>query len=307
MTIQEIFNAVKDGSLTVKKNGHLINPIKETLADYFEMCNDLLADASAEDNERMQAYFSKHIENPLKRSNRIGDIETYCFDCGATLHLYLVNGKIELVDQFKYRNYRVALQDSDGIDRFSPLPTLPKELRICPAASLRKMQCMKTSINIPSGDLLIQNFILDDNISDPKSKNGTNYSINSLDGRNNIMQYYGGLDIGYGQMGNMYMDVLVNADGTEVLFASDCGFDEDGEEIFYSFPGFTKIGTISNNMWRWMCADKKVLDELGYDYTQYTDSQVWVKIQPGKWCIEHYYDVVDDHIDGVYSRLKYTK
>ena len=115
-------------------------------------------------------------------------------------------------------------------------------------------------------------------------------------------------------MGNMSLNVFLKEDGTEIILGREHGYDEvKDREFTVKHKGFKNIGNISLSMWRWMCADKEVLSQrnislpklkknstIEHDYRNYT----LAKVKPGKWIIEHYYDLHKrNDADIIFSRL----
>lgn len=168
--------------------------------------------------------------------------------------------------------------------------------------------------------MLFTNFFKQDNIYEfPKDVNSydSEHSINGITGRNNLMQYLASQNIGYGQMGNMSVNVFVNKAGDEIIIGADYGYTEEKGEFTVKHKGFKNLGSISLSVWRWMCGDLEVLRGHGEvipdnikvnkqtenDYKDY----ILTKVQPGTWVIEHYYDFLKRDDEVIYSKLYLKK
>ena len=144
-------------------------------------------------------------------------------------------------------------------------------------------------------------------------------SINAIRGRMNLMNYLAAKNIGYGQMGNMSVNVFLNKAGDEIIIGNDYGYDrETDRERTIKHKGFRNLGSISLSVWRWMCGDLEVLKGHGEvvpenikvnkqtedDYKDY----ILTKVKPGTWVIEHYYDLAtEEDEDRIYSKLYLKK
>ena len=104
-------------------------------------------------------------------------------------------------------------------------------------------------------------------------------------------------------------------DGTEIIIGSDYHYDrETDEEESIEHEGFTNLGDISLSVWRWQCADIETLKKYDEELPEWKDDfqievdykdMVMANVKPGKWDIEHYFDLQSDkEMKGVYSRLK---
>jgi hypothetical protein len=200
-----------------------------------------------------------------------------------------------------------------------------------------------TEVTWDTGEIIIANFFDDrkpnkekpekrsdyDEIFEPKDKYAEEFSLNSNLGRRNLADHYANnWNIGYGQMGNMSIDIYVNNSGTGIYVVAtaieeldtEYAEEEYGEEavkIYKKFKDQVDIselkhqGTISLSMWRWMAADKSLLDkhkipyEVCKDDRAYIDDEVLLtKVKSGKWKITHYYDV-EGRDSYLYSKMEY--
>ena len=173
---------------------------------------------------------------------------------------------------------------------------------------------MVTEIEVPSGELLFTNFFKKDEIyKKPFEKDDIN-SINCILGEFELMKYLSEKNIGYGQMGNMSVNVFVKKTGDEIIIGTDYGYNEKDGEYEIKHKGFINCGRISLSVWRWMCGDIQILKEhneeipkdlklnksIDHDYKDY----ILTKVKKGTWVIEHYYSfVTEDSDNGIYSKL----
>ena len=271
------------------------------------------------------------VYRPLTNGNHT-ESEIYCWDCDSRLHMVLLDDTVTFVDGSEYWDIAERESKKEGKAdkygwRFSSMNQIPKcELQKYDL----KDKTIRTEIEVTSGDLIFANFFLG---KKGKDKNGYEKhslydwnkqeslkvsGINSILGRILLAKHYETLNVGYGQMGNMSTDVWVKNDGTEIILGKDYHYDGD-KETSIKHKGFKHLGSISLSVWRWMCADKTILDahkeklppklkpnskdddncEMG-DY-------IWAKVKPGKWVIEHYYDLQGDQENIIHSRLYLKK
>ncbi len=179
----------------------------------------------------------------------------------------------------------------------------------CKYLPIREKAKIDVNIEISSGKFVVANFI---NMDFDRYENDINYPLNFY----KASKEYAKDDICMFEMGNMTMDVMVNDDGTEIIMCQEFGYDDKGFEFEYTYPGFKKIGYISNDMWRWMGADyhifrscdqKKELPELvsinQYDNTDWNPILI-IDVKPGQWKVEHFYPFSNTNI---YSKLTFVE
>ncbi len=311
LTFQEITDSVKNGTIKINPNGH--NSITFTSdkpmhfnsnIDSNKYFTDLIIRMNKDGidiyernkNKKDADVYEKIRDRKFKVGERLsasmfGDTCT-CHDCDDRLFPYLQDeNTIAFIslDDIEKANVRNGNKYTDKIllDDISP----------CKASTLDINDKLVAEINVPSGELVICNNFKTKEIYEMEEFN----SINAIIGRYELMQYLAKKDIGYGQMGNMSIDVYLKNDGTEVIFANSYDEESDTER---EYPGYKHLGDISFGVWRWMCADKKTLNK--YNEKPSKDSII-TNVKPGKWVIEHYYDVVGDRSDGIYTKLYLKK
>lgn len=291
--LQDIIDGIKNDSFTINERKHMVNPL---------------------DPDRLAGYCDGR-ERVRKGVPITSFHEHYCFGCGEQLYLILIDDKeLSFVHESDYRKLQKGKRRS--------LIFSSEEIRDCESAKFQDAGKLTASIKVSTGKLVFDNFFKTEKFYDMPSSHGY-HSINDLMGRNELMQYLASENIGYGQLGNMYVDVLISKDKKEVIIAHDKLEDLEELELFMeenpedvtdndrelheklkrqqkAFEGFKKVGSISCSVWRWQCADESILN-LANDERR--DSAFTVEVKPGEWEIEHYYDFIGRD-SCIYSSLK---
>ena len=207
----------------------------------------------------------------------------------------------------------------------------------CIAKPITEAGKLVSTINLPTGEIVFQNcFQVDRLYEDPNNKWGPP-SINSLIGRKALMDYLATQNVGYGQMGNMAVaiysnlkdEILVADSSMEELIGNvedveespDLWSEEEAKQVMEDgkyakpFRDYIKsrnmkfLGKISLSVWRWMCADKSVLEEAGEkiksnEGRSYKEAVIF-NVDKGDWVIEHYFDFAYEGMDNsIYSKIK---
>lgn len=255
----KLSDGLKNGNITFDKKSHAINPIED-----------------------------EDIDNSL----RSDFYRQYCFNCGEYLKLYLDKNVLTFKND-------------------------------CIAKPWLKARKLETIINFPSGEVIFQNFFKEKKLF---CNPAIEYDINSLAGRKNLMDYLATQNVGYGQMGNMsvgiysnmkdeiliadyeceeylsnyeeYLEYLENEEEYSKLYTikaiEDIKNSINDKDIFDEFYHYVKekdiiyLGSISLEVWRWMCADKSILDMEQETLGIYED-RVEFKVESGDWKIEDYF------------------
>ncbi len=257
------------------------------------------------------------------------EAEAYCWDCDARMKYVLTDEKtLTLIDGGVY--YDIKDKQPDRWEyKLTDIKLIPK----CEALKFAKSRKLVATINVPTGKLIFQNHFGKDNIirDAPKGEEYKSPGLNSILGREKIMHYLASQDVGFGQMGNMSVAIYTN--GKDEIIVGNTNIDDmlsdrqaavDGEygkvdaerlleykEELKSMRAFKKRltkgnfklkGEIGLAVWRWMCADEKVYTAANIEVDK-DDDVVKVKVQKGKYKIEHYYDM-SNGTDPLYSWLK---
>lgn len=334
MTYQQLLKGLKDGSITIKNQGHLTNSLiekiehnikiwKEAVKEYKDIIAGKIPNKEGRksDPKRMLELYEERLNNHLE-IGRYLEGEQYCFHCDSTMYYLLVDEKtIAYVDS---RYYWERCEQSGNKYEYV---FKPKDIKICAASDLVKVSKLTSTINFPTGDVAFVNHYGKTVDDLPKKEKYSRPGLNSVLGRNRIMQYLANQNIGYGQMGNMSIGIYSN-DKDEIIVGSDYFKDKiadtenylngkygkkpTGEDLkrcqkklkdakkfdaLLKKGNFKLKGSISLSVWRWMCADVSIKKTLK------GEDNVRVKLQAGKYQIEHYYDFPKNG-DFLYSRLK---
>jgi hypothetical protein len=318
MNIVDIHNGLKAGTFKVDLKGHCSDSVEERIKQEIRHINDMIAqytngkDASKKD--RMLKHYKDSLTNDYNPGDYLGfsGMERQCFDCGSRMYIVLQDeNTLTVVPTSAYWDIREKGGEREKINKYDYV-IKPHEIPACEAMSLRKKKKLVSEIEVPTGELIFQNYFEKEHLyCDPKNKHG-HPDINSVLGRNVLMQYLATQNVGYGQMGNMSVAVFVRKDGTEIIVSKRDSYDDKGDyEV--DFVGFDFLGEISLSVWRWQCADKSVLtanDEpiiTTDDRRRTYHDAIHAKVKRGKWKIEHYFDFMrdDDKGNPIYSRLKW--
>lgn len=340
ITVVKVIEGIKNGSIKLLERGHLMNSILDSLESHVEHTTKVIDEYQKKIDKGqhkdggvncsdMIMIFKKDLDFTIGRPHS-NICEAYCFNCGARNRLIMLDEHTltmmppmqfyKLADEFKgeRRDFRVKDIKLTGGD--------------CSAKKLIKQGYLTADIKVETGELLFVNYFNEEAIYRSEKHD----SINDLAGRDRLMQYMATKNVGYGQMGNMSIDVYSNGKD-EILLGS--GRDhiadmipdkenylagkygevsekdrketemelkqlKDFEELLKKGK-FKHHGHISLSVWRWMCADMAVLKKHKEKRTKDNDDDVKVKVKPGTYRIEHYYDV--NPCDGLYSRIKLIK
>lgn len=282
------------------------NYFKETFLKLVESSKDI-SESLPDNPVSLSRYYDLVKVGKSVRDDEKG----YCWDCGGRFEFVLISeNTISIIDSiYRYKLLDKVCKSWDEKNEYRfKIDDIPK----CKVDVGIKETGIVTEIGVPSGELIITNhFGKEDSIYDPEDDRMEYDSINSISGRMEMAKILAEKDIAYAQMGNMPINVYVNEAGTEIIIGDEYYFDGDFEHI-RSFEGFKKIGYISLSVWRWQAADKEVLNRFNYPIPEnlkmgevvdheYMDYAL-LKVKPGKWKIEHFYDVRKCE-DEIYSKL----
>lgn len=327
MNFIELVEALKSGKIKIDSKGHLHNDVLPSLERHLEYKQDHLRKLIekganytwshdkeqkpiGEESSKSLIQWVRHdILEPLIFGHYLYDHEIYCFNCGDRLHIVPIDeNTITLVDWGIYHEN----QEKSGLKHEYTITDT--EIPVCSSKELCDSKKMVAEIQVPSGELVFTNFFKKDEIYD---KPDEIVSINAIKGRYELMLYLAGKNIGYGQMGNMSVNVFVKETGDEIIIGNDYGYNETDGEFTITHDGFENLGSISLSVWRWMCGDVQILNEHGeklpklkmnkcieHDYEDY----ILTKVQSGTWVIEHYFDFMErDDETNIYSKLYLKK
>jgi hypothetical protein len=345
INVQKLIEGLKNKTIKVLQKGHLTHDLIEDLErrvrhwqGVVEKEKAILASGKSKtehgsDRKSMIERFEKFVTEPLEPGRYIemgGAIEAYCFNCDATMYVFLVDeNTVAYCDSHDYWDIAEKSGQKYGY-AFKKTDVLP-----CPAMKLVKQKKMVTTIDVPTGELIFRNHFGEEIDDAPEDEKYSKPGLNSLLGRDKIMQYLGKQGFGYGQMGNMSVGIFSNGKNEIIVgdsYAEDRLSDHEHclKKGLYSAKEmkqaeaeinelrafkkmlkdgkFKKLGSISLAVWRWMCADKAILQKSKFPMKELKDEYsdvVEAKVLPGKWKVEHYFDFQRRQRgeDPVYSRL----
>lgn len=291
-TLQEIFDKVKSGEIQIEYNGHGPNDLK-----YMFNCEEEKIKSDLLSGDTSRIYDAK---TSLKSKTKVGSFirGTYvsscqCFLCDERFTYVLKDEKtIAMAGEF----FRFDFLEGKTLkeEYFTP----------CAGAELHNSKCLTSEINVPTGKIAVQNYFDSDEIYDlPKEIRYSNPTINCLLGRNRLMQYLAKKDVGYGQMGNMTINVYANQE--EILIVDDYNsyMNPNKKLIKYLKRGNYKLlGEISLRVWRWMCADVSLLKKYGEE-----PKDIIADVTPGTYIVEHYVHALLEKDLPIWSRIKLKK
>jgi hypothetical protein len=343
MKLQDVINGLNDGSITimgthytnplVDKLEYEINHLQDMIKEYTQKIKDKEPEIRENQHQGMLDWYIRDLNMDLEFGDDLMRAENYCFDCDEHLRVVLIDEKtIAYSDQHHF--YSIVSEKRGEGRKF-----LVSDVKSCSCGDLREKSKMVSRIEVPTGELVFSNFFRTKELyCDPDNEWGKP-GINSLLGRDALMQNLATRNVGYGQMGNMSAGICSN--GRDEIYVCDTypvALDnaryyedhperleemsekekrmlykdvEDSKNLEKKFEteGFTNHGNVSMSVWRWQCADKSVLDAHGEDLEalkkDYVDV-ITVKVEPGTWEIEHYYDFPCNG-DVIYSKLTKVK
>lgn len=239
-----------------------------------------------EDRERLGKEGDVMLSRPLIGSDIYKD-GTGCYYCGQNIGIHIND-----------ENNAELFAWKRG-ERYTDKIHVPGECEMKDKSS----RINEFELTFPTGEVVVDNYF-DGNgnylFSVPENEEYSDkYSLQTLRGRFNRQNYLAETyNMGYGQMGNMGMSVFVSKDGKEIIFGKEPNewYEEDDGEEFKDDVEFnkefgskyTRIGYISLSVWRWECADKKVLTDAGHS----GEGAVLAKVQPGTYSVKHFYGCV---------------
>jgi len=349
MKLKDLYAGLQNGTIKVDNKGHLLH---QSIIDRVEYQVEIWEKAVKEYQDKINAgeiqtkgkdkpnqyyvdLFQRNLDEELEYGRFLFCMEASCYDCGARMYIILIDETtITVVKTHDY--WDISDKSGKKYEYQFKLEDAP----FCPANHIREAGKLVSQIEVPTGQLIFRNYFDKEEIYDPKEEYYDQYSVSSILGRSNMMKYLGTQNVGYGQMGNMSMNVYSNGfdeiiigDNIEYIderYYSDEQIEKDkltnskywteekitehrknrkaGEDFVKLIKegDFKNKGEISLSVWRWMCADKSVLKAFGEPLKLKDEYTVNVKVSKGTWEIEHYYDFPKNG-DHLYSRLKLVK
>lgn len=314
MNIVQILAGLKDETLPLKLVGHQINSLTKRLEQQVTHLQErLTADfdtgakikITVEGMEHITSYGQLRLERLYSPGDYIEDLNPQCFNCGADNAILFMGDHITLIPNRAYWEVcESRYKEDDNCKTKYDYFLVPDDVPFCGARSHMSIKKLISFIQFPTGIVSFRNYFEPERIYEMPEEGSA--SINSILGRDNLMQYLASENVGYGQMGNTSIEVWKK--DNEILITMEYDHRND-EENLRTYPGYTHHGSISLSVWRWMCADQQTLAPYEVECTAEIDAEenyaeeILIRVTPGQWKIEHYYDFHDCEEDGIYSRL----
>lgn len=281
-------------SLHLSKNDDSM--FKHPPIDYFRRLKNF-RDIHLEISETRSENTSKELQNfydvmdsklykPGEMISRMDMEGSYqCMGCGKQLRPILINENI--ISLISYGD----IEKITG-DRYNKNIDIDK-IPVCEATSIKDKSIHHIKVN--------SNFLIFTDMFRSKELN-IDGELNSLLERIETANKLAELNIGMGTMTNTSVEILKNIDGTKILIV-ECG---------KRFKGYKYVGSVCCDVWRWMCVGsdlaikhiENIPSELKEGFIDIDNIHYTIaNIKPGLWTIEHYFDIVGDRKDGIYSKL----
>ena len=274
-------------------NGHCGKYLKQSIEEFKSM-TEIIIDTSLNNLKARRNY-------SLEECVSLYTDSIVCCACGARLKATYNNGVIV----FK----QVSITRPDLSDEQ------------CPAKPYIDGAPFEANIYFPTGVLVFTNIF--DVPDAPKRLEYTNgWSLNHLSGIANITSHLASRGYGYGQMGNMSVDIWVNNLRDQIIVTDGCLEDMINDDMMESQhtghplnaiqlnrkseldslkKDFKMMGSISLCVWRWMCAD---VATLGGEFTREENTDyVDVQVIPGTWKLTHQWTTQQPDVSGIASKL----
>ena len=329
MNLLQLKDGLENNTISIDYKGHNIDSILRPMTwevEHNQKCIEEYKNGESlgsndkpctkEDSDNMIMFYKSKLEHNFEVGRYFVGIGDYCCeDCGKRLYILPTSENSILLVDTDFINSENIRQ---GIPKYHPVKVDLNLIPDCSAKVLRDAGKLVAEIEVPTGELLFTNFFKKEKIYTMPNEYSASNSINSINGRNNLMQYLSTQNIGYGQMGNMSVNIFVNNAGDEIIIGSEYGYNEEDGEFDISHEGFTNYGSISLGVWRWMCGDIQILKEHGekipknVEVNKHVENNykdyICVLVKPGTWVIEHFYDLIDDDNEiEIYSKLYLKK
>lgn len=326
MKYKDIIDGLKSGEIKILGNHTtqpLISKLEEQYSDYLKIKSDTSI------SKKLKNLYDTRFDTNIKSGTKINvDVEQYCFDCDETMFIFLLNDKT--IGYVPYSQYSNIINNYEY--KFKP-----EDIKSCSCCKLREEGKLTSRIEVPTGKLIFQNIFKTTELYEDEKNRFNKPTINSLLGRDKLMQYLATKNVGYGQMGNMSVDIYSNnkdeilvidnyfenfleekeyyeVDDSDQTYEDIIKFKEENLESYQALDyiqkgGFEKCGSISLSVWRWMCADKEILDTalrrnfVPNHQEEINDDAVIVDVEKGTYQIEHYYDFSDSIIASKIKKI----
>lgn len=283
MTLKEIYQAVKAGTIQRDYQGHRIDSLWGKEDNFLERCEELKTLANIEEDSFYQKIFNR-------KEYQIGDQiilglghMRQCYKCGTYCH-------------WTFQDDTLKLGETN-----------------CPYEILKPFQ----------GEITVQDQLVFANffpfVKDVPNKYAIDWDLSFFTGRENITNYKMQYNVAYGQMGNMSIGVFINDDKTSIIIGCPYMLEHRTDDIemteeeyekakndpeMHKLHEHTMIGKISLALWRWEATDRATLNQYDPNWLKEQTNVVQLNVQKGKWYFTHYFDTDTSDDPLVYAKLK---
>ncbi len=325
MKYQDLITGLENGSIKILGEGHKTNSLIDKLQHnvnhwekqkikYEDNIKNGVPETRENQHSGMLEFYNSYLGNDVEFGHYI-EGEQHCFNCDATMYIIPLNEtEIAYVDSHEY--WKIA--DASG-QKYGYI-FKKEDIKPCACKHLTEAKKLVSKIEVETGNLVFQNFFRTEELYTDKENEYSRPGICSVLGRDRLMQYLATKNVGYGQMGNT--SVMIYSNKKNEILVVHCGFEYYDEDRDYYTKNpekmienkkyyeqhikklkegdalaeyikdgkFKKRGEIGLSVWRWMCADEAVLKAHNEPKPDEYSDQVIVKVKPGTYKIEHYYD-----------------
>jgi len=210
-----------------------------------------------------------------------------------------------------------CLKDENTIALYPSFHMIANDDFNCVCEFSKGVNPLTLSFESETGNLVIGNFIEDENEILRPPRNHVGRSIETFQGRRERAKYLAdNFNVLYGQMDNMSIEVWANEDNSEILIIYPYFWEYEA----YSYTGreqkdvkvlikkidnekFTYKGRLCLGVWCWQAADKKFLEENNLSLDTCGNDAICIQGKPGKWEFTHLYDTTCPNV-ALFSVIK---
>ncbi len=290
MNLVEFAKAFLEDKISYDSNGHNFKCDMEAecvLKSIVRNYDSLLREKEVNNADSLKEFIYSEFEKSLKMGDIIkrfsSPITVKCINCDENFVIVFIDEEhCKFVDR---RKYVESTKEN--------LPIYDLELEQCRMSEIINREYMEVNIQVPSGTMVLANFFTNPlcyDFDDTINKYEGNYSINGINGRNELMQHLAQKNIGYGQTSNTYLNVYKRKDGKQILIY-DSYFKGEIDD------NFEHIGDICCDVWRFQCADLSTLEQFENTLYHKDEREIYniqTNVEKGVWNIKHHYDFMSD-------------
>lgn len=189
-TLKDVLSGLDSGSIEIITSGHTTNSLRDRIENDVKHIDELRKKFKNDNGMLNVLRYESRGTGRLK-------MEMQCFDCGETLYAFRIGNKIVYYPSGEY--WDLGAREMGEEKKFD-FKFEMRHVKECAASHLKKSQRLSSTIELESGAVVFCNHFGKTILDYPK---GEYNSINSILGRDNVMQYLAKQNVGYGQMGNI--------------------------------------------------------------------------------------------------------